>query len=99
MNATLTGSRAIQMIEQEHEQERAKLGDAHGDRSREIAAKRDQALAILFYRSGWSEERLAKKEDSTHQWVSDRMRFGRFLNFVNSLVEPHPLPKNLSAKK
>src|SRR5260370_34348862 len=88
-----------QMTEEAYDRERAKLRNTDGHSSIEAAAKRDQALAILFYRSGWPQEQLAKKEGRTHQWVSCRMRFGRFLNFANSLAEPESLPKNFSAKK
>ena len=86
------------MTEQEYDKERARLRELCDDNSVEAAAKRDQTLADLFYRSGWTQEKLAKKEDKGQQWVSDRVCFGRFLNFANSL-EAQSLPKNLSAKK
>jgi len=88
--------RSGRITEEEYDRERAKLRNSYGGSSVEMA-KHDQSLAILFSRSGWTEEQLANKEGRTHQWVSCRMRFGRFLNFANSLAEP--LPKNLSAKK
>jgi hypothetical protein len=98
MNAPFSLSRAGQMTEQEYDKERARLRELYGDSS-ESAAKRDQALATLFCRSGWTEEQLANKEGRTHQWASNLMFFGQFLNFANSLAEPECLPKNLSAKK
>jgi hypothetical protein len=87
------------MTEDEYDRERANLRSTYSDSSVEAVAKRDQALAILFGRSGWTEERLTKKEGVAHQWVSYRMCFGRFLNFASSLAEPESLPKNLSAKR
>jgi hypothetical protein len=92
--------RSAQMSEEEYNRERASLTRAfYGDSSIQATAKGDQALAILFCRSGWTEEQLAKKEGKPHQWVSNRMRFGRFLNFANSLAGSEALPKNLSEKK
>jgi hypothetical protein len=66
---------------------------------REAAAKRDQALAVLFYRSGWTQEELAKKEAEltnkpmSQQRVAERLRFGRFLNFTASGSNSEILPK------
>jgi hypothetical protein len=39
----------------------------------------------LFYRSGWTQEELAKKEGKSPQWVAQRIRFGRFLNFSTAV--------------
>jgi hypothetical protein len=99
MNATLTVSRAIQMTEENYDQEHAKLGEIHGNSSIEIAAKRDQALAILFYQSGWTVERLAKKECQSDSGMHFRVRFGRFLNFVSDLTGGESLPKNLTERR
>jgi hypothetical protein len=90
--------RSGHMTEEEYDRERAKLRNTYGDTSAETA-KHDQALANLYCRSGWTQEQLANKEGRTHQWVSNLMFFGQFLNFANSLAEPESLPKNLSAKK
>jgi hypothetical protein len=95
--STIAVLRSGQMTEDEYDRARAKLRSAGRDSSIETAAKRDQALGILFDRSGWTEEQVAKKEGRSHQWVSCRMRFGQFLN--SGIAEPESLPKNLSAKK
>jgi hypothetical protein len=52
-------------------------------------------VAALFYRSGWTQEELTKKEGRSHDWVSLQMRFGRFLSF-STTVEKLTLPKNLT---
>jgi hypothetical protein len=88
--------RSAQMGEEEYVRERARLTTTFfGNSSIQGTAKGEQALAILFYRSGWTEEHLAKKEGRTRQWVSNHMRFGRFLDFAG----PEFLPKNLSTNK
>ena len=33
--------------------------------------EREQALAALFYRSGWTQEELAKKEGKSQQWLAE----------------------------
>ena len=42
-------------------------------------AKRDQALAKLFYRSRWTLIELAKAEGKSKSAVDRQLRFGRFL--------------------
>jgi hypothetical protein len=84
--------RSGQMTEGDYDRERAKI--TYRDSP---AAKRDQALAILLYRSGWTKEQLAKKEGRTHQWASYQIEFGRFVS--SSLARSESLPKNLDTKK
>lgn len=60
------------------------------------AARRDQALAALIYRTGWTQDELAKKEGKTHQWIAHRTRFGRFLDFATAVAKMKSLPNNLT---
>jgi hypothetical protein len=85
-----------QMTEDEYDRERAKLRSTDRDSSIDATAKRDQALAILFDRSGWTQERLAKKEGRSDSWVLFHVRFGRFLNFLTDVME---VPKNLTERR
>jgi hypothetical protein len=61
-----------------------------------MAAKRDQAMAILFDRSGWTQEELADKEGKSQDWAALRLRFGRFWNFTTTVVKVETLPANLT---
>ena len=72
---------------------RARLRELYGESS--VEAKRDQALAQLFARSGWTQEELGKKEGKSQDWISLRLRFGRFLNFTTAVVNSE-LPRNLT---
>ena len=61
---------------------RAEIREAYGESAQEAGAKRDQALAKLFYRSGWTQTELAQVEHVTQKTMSQRLLFGRFLNFI-----------------
>lgn len=84
------------MTEAEYDAERARLHDLYGDTLQEMVARRDQALAHLFARSGWTQEKLAEKEGKSQFWVSKRLLFGRFLSFIANAIKPENLPRNLT---
>ena len=71
---------------------RARVGAAAG-------AKRDQVLAGLFYRSGWTQQELAEVEGKNQSWVTRRVRFGRFLENMPDGINPDSLPKNLTERR
>lgn len=83
------------MTEQQYEHERAALRATYGDSSTEATAKRDQAMALLFIRSNWTQEELAKKERISKSSADRRLRFGRFLNFPPIGGNAEYLPKKL----
>lgn len=87
------------MTEAEYERERHRLRDLYGDSSIEAAAKRDQAMALLFIRSGWTQEQLAEKERTTQSHIAKRLRFGRFLSFSPTGLNLENVPKNLTEFK
>jgi len=51
-----------------------------------------------FYRSGWTQEEVAKKESKTQPWVVYRMRFGRFLNFITTVINPESMPPGFTER-
>lgn len=75
--------------------EREDIRKTYGDSGVEAKALGEQALAALFYRSGWTQEQLAKKEGCKRVVVSYRLTFGRFLAFVTS----GDIPRNLTERR
>ena len=75
---------ANRMSPDDYEAERARLREAYGDSNKEAGARFEQELARLFYRSGWTQEELAKKEGLKQPTVCQRLQFGRFLDFIAS---------------
>ena len=83
------------MTEAQYAEERAKLPTD----KKEAGARFEQALAILFYRSGWTQQQLADKEGKSRIWITTRLRFGNFLNFVTNVTKSDLLPRNLTEGK
>jgi hypothetical protein len=97
MNATVTKLGA--MPKDEYERQRTEIEERYPAKGASLAALRDQALADLFYRSGWTQEQLAAKEGKTQQWVAYRLRFGRFLHFTTSSCNSGKAPLKLTEGK
>ena len=83
----------------EFERERALLRETYGESSIEAHAKRDQAMAKLFYRSGWTQEELAEKEGKSRQRIVQTLLFGRFLNFATTVANAENVPINLTERR
>jgi transcriptional regulator with XRE-family HTH domain len=56
----------------------------------------EQALAVLFARSNWTQEELAKKEGVSQRHIGRHLCFGRFLNFSPFGLNAETLPNNLT---
>jgi len=89
-------ARAV-MSDDDYDRERARLVETYGDgSSADLSAKRDQAMAILFHRSGWTQEMLAQKEDKSQRWMAYHLCFGRFLEFSTTVLNSENPPSRLT---
>ena len=93
---TFTGGR---MTEADYERERQRLRETYGDSKGEAAARFDQELAALFYRSGWTQEQLAAKEGKSRQWIGYHIIFGQFLSNATMVANGDSPPKNLTERR
>jgi hypothetical protein len=75
----------VRMTEAEYDAARAELAP---DKAA-AGIRWEQQLASLFYRSGWTQDELAKKEGKGKSWIAQRLVFGRFLAFAanSTMVE------------
>jgi hypothetical protein len=62
-----------------------------------LVAKRDQRIATLFVDSGFTQQKIADHLGKSHQWVSQRLRFGRFCTYLSTTVAK--LPVNLAERR
>lgn len=60
---------------------------------------REQALAALYHRTGWTQDELAKVERVDRTTVARRILFGRFLDFVPSGHNGTKPPRNLTERR
>jgi hypothetical protein len=84
------------MSDADYDRQRSELRERYGDNRAEAGNRYEQELARLFARSGWTQEDLATKEGKTQAWISRRLVFGRFLEFMPNGISAESLPKNLS---
>jgi hypothetical protein len=85
----ITGPR---MTEAEYRRARDELRATYGEGGREARAHADQALAALFVRSGWTQERLAAAEGKSQSYISQRLLFGKFLAFIAAAINTEFAP-------
>jgi hypothetical protein len=82
--ATIASFPHARMSVADFERERARLQGLYGDSRKEAGARYEQALAKLFYVSGWTLKELATKEGKGKSSVSRMLIFGRFLGFLET---------------
>jgi hypothetical protein len=87
-------ARSNRMSEAKYECERAMLQETYGNSSAAL-----QALAKLFYRSGWTPKELAKKEGRERSYIARKLLFGRFLDFVSTNSNAQKLLDNLTERR
>ena len=80
------------LTREQYAAEKATIEQTYGANAKEAGALRDQALAALYHRSGWTQQELADVEGCSREKVTKRLLFGRFLGFGTDV----PKPKNLS---
>lgn len=85
---TVVGGR---MSEAEYDVERAQLAP---DKAA-AGIRWEQALALLFYRSGWTQDELAKKEGKSKSSIGRSVIFGRFL----ALIAKSPVGEKLTERR
>lgn len=83
----------VVMTAEEYRRERQLLRDMHGDAEASLealGALRDQRIADLFQRSGWTQEQIAQEEGKSRIWVVYRLRLGRFLAHAADVTDVTP---------
>jgi len=95
----VTPIHAARLSAHEYKTERDAIRERYGESSTEAVARRDQALAKLFHRSGWTQAELAKAEGKTQQWVSYHTLFGRFLSFTTTVVNTENSTAKLTERR
>jgi len=90
------------MTKSSYESERAEIETEYPKRGN-FSAMKDQALSELFDRSGWTQKALSEIEGSGQACISQRLKFGAFLQFItssdNSQKQPFQVPVNLTEYK
>lgn len=100
MSAQLANlSDARRMTPEQYTAARDDIRATYGDSNAEAHAMRDQALAALFHRSGWTQEELAKAEHIGPTFALYRIRFGRFLSFLTTGEKSQSAPRNLTERR
>jgi hypothetical protein len=88
---------SARMTEADYDRERARIRETYGDSTQQAGVRWEHALAMLFYRSGWTIEQLAAKEGKTKKYIGRLLVFGRFLRLPpDSGDTPEIRPTNLS---
>jgi len=87
------------VLRESHEHQRKIIYEIYGESSQEAIAKRDQALAKLYYDSGCTYHELAKIEKKSIGWINQWLRFGRFLNSPTVMETSAPTTSKLTENK
>lgn len=83
------------MTDEQFEARLANIKEQCQAKVKEAFGERDQAMSKLFVESGWSQQAIADRIGKSQDWVSKRLRFGRFCEFLNTRVVKK-LPGSLS---
>lgn len=72
------------MSEQQFDARLARINEQYEAHKEGAVATRDQEVARLFHECEWTQERIAGRMGKRQVWVSQRLCFGRFLDFIAS---------------
>ncbi|KKN81087.1 hypothetical protein LCGC14_0323060 [marine sediment metagenome] len=72
------------MTEADYRVRRTQIDEQVEAKEERVKAYGDQELAKLFWASGWLQKELASQEGKSEPWVCCRLRFGSFLNWLES---------------
>lgn len=86
-DATVIPLTPQRMSETDYNRERQRIRDLFGDSKADAGGRWEQALAKLFWQSGWHQDEIAVKENKKQPWVSKRIQFGRFLSFCENIPD------------
>jgi hypothetical protein len=94
---------AITMTEQQFEARWQHNQEQRHAEATAVTGKWDQADAMLFLESGWTQERIAQKVGKGIPWVCRMLRFGNFANFARGQnhapeLPQAPIPSNLTER-
>ena len=67
------------MTNEAFQEEKINLLTISGSHGREAAGRREQALALLYEKSGWTQRALAEIEQTSQKNIDRHLRFARFL--------------------
>lgn len=104
MTATATKTANKKMTEAEYDLRRKHDDEQVEARQELVDAYRDQAYAKRFYDSGWTQQELADKEGKSQPWIVCRIRFGKFMDWLNVAIittgnNRALAPKNLTERR
>jgi hypothetical protein len=72
---------ARRLTPDEFKRRREEIKATYGENRQQAGARFEQALARLFYESGWTQDQLAAAEGKSKTHIDRMCRFGRFLSF------------------
>jgi hypothetical protein len=77
----------------------AEIDQTYNDNREGAEAARDQAMSHLFVECAWTQEMIAAEMGQSQQWVSCRLRLGRFLDFTTTGSKSFLPPQSLTERR
>ena len=97
MKTATKNKQATEWTDEQYDKQRKDIEAGFELRKECADAWRDRRVSVLFADCGWTQERIAEKEDKSQAWVKCRLRFSRFLRFISTECTNGVLiPRNLT---